>query len=138
MHEERRQILGMLADNTITALQAERLLAALDEAPGPDAAGPKRKPKYLRVLVEAKDAHNPQGVRVNVRAPMQLLRAGVRLGSLIPPRAWEEANKAMRENGVGLDLSQLRPENLDELIDQLDELTVDVDQDSTRVRVFCE
>ena len=36
------------------------------------------------------------------------------------------------------DIGQIKPENLEEMIDQLNELTVDVDQEKTRVRVFCE
>jgi recombinational DNA repair protein RecR len=39
--------------------------------------------------------------------------------------------------GIAFDLNQLKPENLDELIDQLNELTVDVDEQA-KVRVFAE
>jgi len=39
---------------------------------------------------------------------------------------------------VAFDLSQINPKNLEELIDQLDELTVDVDDKDVKVRVFCE
>ena len=35
-------------------------------------------------------------------------------------------------------MSQVKPENLEELVDHLDELTVDVDDKNTKVRVFCE
>ena len=38
-------------------------------------------------------------------------------------------------------LSQIKPENLEELIDHLEDLTVDVngtDGNTTKVRVFCE
>lgn len=68
------------------------------------------------------------------------LRAGVRLASLIPTTAQEQVNDAMRERGVAFDLSQIKPENLDELIDQLRELTIDVEQpkENVKVRVFCE
>jgi hypothetical protein len=44
----------------------------------------------------------------------------------------------MRENGIPFDINQLKPENLEELVDQLGELTVDVDQERTKVRIFCE
>jgi hypothetical protein len=89
-------------------------------------------------VVDAPDNGEPG--RVNVRVPLQLLRAGVRLASLIPPQAQDEVNDALRVRGVGFDLSQIKPENLDELIDQLADLTVDVDQEqkNLRVRVFCE
>ena len=76
--------------------------------------------------------------KVNVRVPLQLLRAGVRLSSIIPPQARERVNAAMAENGVPFDINALKPENIDELIDQLNDLTVDVDKEHTKVRVFCE
>ena len=69
---------------------------------------------------------------------MQLLRAGVRLASLIPPQARARVNEAMQERGVTFDLAQIRPENLEELIDQLGDVTVDVDDNDVKVRVFCE
>jgi hypothetical protein len=69
---------------------------------------------------------------------MQLLRAGVRLSSMIPAHARDKANAALRQQGVPFDLNQLKPENLEDLIEQLGELSVDVGQDKTKVRVFCE
>jgi hypothetical protein len=77
---------------------------------------------------------------VNIRVPVQLLRAGVKLASLIPAQARDEVNDAMRERGVHFDLSQIKPENLEELIDQLNDLTIDVDESrgQTKVKVFCE
>jgi hypothetical protein len=141
MSEDRRQILQMLADGKINAEQAERLLAALEDgaraASTPGAPARSGPPKYLRVLVDATDP--VQGpTKVNVRVPMNLLRAGVRLSALIPPVARDEVNKAMREQGVPFDIGQMKPENLEDLIQQLDELTVDVDNEKTKVRVFCE
>lgn len=142
MSEERRRVLQMLSENKITAEEAERLLAAMDGTPV-DSSGPPAlragRPRYLRVLVDAQSHAPGEGpVKVNVRVPMQLLRAGVRLGALIPAPAREQVNAAMRENGVPFDLNQIRPENLEELVDHLSELTVDVDQDKAKVRVFCE
>lgn len=149
MNENRRQILEMLAAGKITADEAERLIAALE---GPTQAGngsseeetqPKRKPKYLRVLVEADESMtgNKGLTTVNVRVPMQLLRAGVRLASLIPAQAHDQLDDALNRHGVPLTLSQIKPENLEELIDHLEDLTVDVDGkegNQTKVRVFCE
>jgi hypothetical protein len=134
----------MLAAGQITAEEAERLLAALDKSETPSAgpateSAPKPKPKYLRVLVRSDEGHNPNDPStVNIRVPMQLLRAGVRLASLIPVQAREHINNAMREKGVPFDIAQIKSENLEELVDQLDDLTVDVDQRNAKVRVFCE
>ncbi len=78
---------------------------------------------------------------VNVRVPLQLLRAGVRLAALIPQQAHNQLDQALSSHGVPLTLSQIKPENLEELIDHLEDLTVDVDGkdgNKTRVRVFSE
>jgi hypothetical protein len=144
MNEHRREILDMLATGKITADEAERLIAALDKGQSLGAVaattepGAKPRPKYLRVLVESEDMDEDGPVKVNVRVPMQLLRAGVRLASLIPAAARDHVNEALRDQGMAVDLSQIKPENLEEMIDQLNELTVDVDQKSNKVRVFCE
>jgi len=155
MNENRRQILEMLAAGKITADEAERLLAALDTTPvslagefsgatkGSDGAAVKTRAKYLRVLVEADESMTglKGGTTVNVRVPMQLLRAGVRLASLIPAQAHEQLDEALSKHGVPITLSQIKPENLEELIDHLEDLTVDVegtDGNATKVRVFCE
>jgi hypothetical protein len=143
MTEHRREILEMLATGKITPDEADRLLAALDKgqpagsSAAPAEPGSRPQPKYLRVLVEAEEEKDGP-VKVNVRVPMQLLRAGVRLASLIPAQARDQVNDAMREKGVVLDLNQIKPENLEELINQLNDLTVDFDQGSNKVRVFCE
>ena len=149
MNENRRQILEMLSTGKITVEEAERLISALEDAPaagngaGQAAAPPKKKLKYLRVLVEADESMTGMkgATTVNVRVPMQLLRAGVRLASLIPAQAHGHLDEALSRHGVPLTLSQIKPENLEELIDHLEDLTVDVDGkegNATKVRVFCE
>ena len=48
---------------------------------------------------------------------------------------------AFSKHGVPIPLSQIKPENLEELIDSLADLTVDVDGkdgNATKVRVICE
>lgn len=150
MNEHRRQILEMLATGKITADEAEHLIAALGkEEPqaGSSASAaepsPKPKPKYLRVMVEAID-HNEDDAptKVNVRVPMQLLRAGVRLASFIPAKARDRVNDALKDNGLEFDLSDVKPENLEEIIEHLNDLEVDVDHvekdNNVKVRVFCE
>jgi hypothetical protein len=148
MRENRRQILDLLSSGKISTDEADRLLTALGATP-PDttvvAANGKAWPKYLRVLVEAEEegaesAGDAALTKVNVRVPIALLRAGVRLTSLIPNVARDHVNDALREQGVAFDINQLRPENLEDLIDQIKDLTVDVDHSRNRVkvRVFCE
>lgn len=141
MNENRRQILDLLAAGKITADEAEHLLAALEKEPPPASAAegaeprPKVKPKYIRVVV---DDNGKGTTKANIRVPMQLLRSGVKLAALIPHQAREHVNAALHERGVAFDLSQIKPENLEEVIEHLDELTVDLDEKDIKVRVFCE
>ncbi|GAA3614055.1 hypothetical protein GCM10022419_119030 [Nonomuraea rosea] len=140
MNEQRKDILGMLAEGKITAEEADQLIAALDQdrpspAPSPGAR-PKGRARYLRVVVETLDAGEPG--RINVRIPLQLLRAGVQLAALIPPQALDRANAELAKSGVPLDLTQLKPEQLEALVEHLDELTLEVEQPDAQVRVFCE
>ncbi|MEU6035943.1 hypothetical protein ABZ801_11075 [Actinomadura sp. NPDC047616] len=143
MNEQRRQILQMLADGKITADEAERLIVALERArsDAPPAAEPRPKPrpKYLRVVVNSADDVGVDGpTRINIRVPLQLLRAGVRLASLVPPQALAKVNAELDRSGVPIDLTELKPQHIEELIEHLDDLTVDVDDPDTKVQVFCE
>jgi hypothetical protein len=135
MTAERLRILNLVAEKKISADEAASLLDALGADPAQADATPRPQPKYLRVLVEGAEAGHG---RVNVRVPMSLLRAGVRLAALLPPGVHEQINKALHENGVDLDVSRLKPENLEELVEHLGELTVDVENGPEKVRVFCE
>jgi hypothetical protein len=142
MNEQRRDVLDLLAEGKITAEEAEQLIAALDRdrplagtgsMPG---ARPKGRPKHLRVVVDTVEKGEPG--RVNVRVPLQLLRAGVRLAALIPPQALGRANTELTKAGVPVDLTQLKPEQLEALVEHLEEVSVEVDQPDAKVRVFCE
>ena len=137
MSENRRQILEMLAAGKITADEAERLLSAVERAPDAVAVRRNDPVKYLRVVVDAMDEHDGP-TKVNVKVPMQLLRAGVKLTSIIPPRARTEVNSALAKEGIDIDIGKLTPESLEEIVEQLRDLTVDVDNERAKVRVFCE
>ncbi|MBL7253080.1 SHOCT-like domain-containing protein [Paractinoplanes lichenicola] len=144
MNEQRRQILQMLAEGKITADEAERLIDALERQqpePPPEAydSRPKSRPKYLRVVVHSEDNGAGKGPsRINIRVPIQLLRAGVKLASLVPPQALQKANAEMAKSGLPIDLTQLKPEQLEELVDQLNEVTIDVDDPGSKVQIFAE
>jgi len=142
MTEERRQILEMLATGKISADEADRLLGALQgEQPAVATTATQQKPapKYLRVMVDANEKDEGP-VHINVRVPIMLLRAGVRLASLMPPSAQARVNDELHKNGVTFDISQIKPENLNELIDHLSDFTVDIDQpqDGVKVKIFAE
>ena len=141
MIEERRRILNMLAEGKISATEADGLLAAMADTttPPPDTGetpAALKSPKYLRVQVEEHDGDN---TKVNIRVPFTLIRAGVRLTALLPTGVHDQINAALKVNGVDIDISKVKPENLEELIEHLAELTVDVDSaKGDKVRIYCE
>ena len=140
MNEDRKRILALLAQGRVTVDEAERLMAAMDHAPSPASRSAEDRsgaPKFLRVEVDAHESDSGK-TKVNVRVPMALLRAGVRLSALIPPAARDEVNAAMAKQGVPFDINPLKPEILESLIEQLGDLTVDVDNEQAKVRVYCE
>lgn len=143
MSENRKRILDMLASGRITAAEAERLLTALENGPIVDVT-PARSfgsSKYLRVLIEREpERAGDEQTKVNIRVPLQLLRAGVKLKGLIPDDARDQMNEALREKGIDFDVNQFKAENLDEMLANLNDLSIDIDKKSrkAKVRIFCE
>jgi hypothetical protein len=139
MNDNRLQVLQMLGAGQISAEEAESLIAALDRpAAPPRTAAPTLNPRYLRILVQDTESSATGPTNVNIRVPFQLLRAGVRLASLLPGGAKEQINDALRRSGVPIDVTQLKPEELEELVVHLADVTIDVDEKDTRVRIFAE
>ena len=145
-NDNRRQILDMLAQQQISVEEADRLLSLIQAPTGGDsdkgATGDARKPppKYLRVVVEPdteKEGHEG-GERVNIRVPMGLIRAGVKLAGLIPSDATDRVNESLRKQGIGIDLGNLTVENLEELVDAMADLEVDVQGGKGNVRIYVE
>lgn len=140
MIEERRKVLEMLSEGKISVTEADKLLAALGE--GENGASERAGEgglsgfKYLRVLVEPEPG-NSDGERVNIRIPIKLIRAGLKLAALIPQNAQTKVNEALKEKGIEFDLNQFSAQDLEELVSNLDDLQVEVEGKET-VRVFCE
>jgi hypothetical protein len=147
MSEDRSRILNLLAEGKITAEEAERLLDALGtnvgSGAGTGSAGPAIKgdpapllealPKYFYVKVNAENGDN-----VDVKIPIALVRSGLKLTSLIPPQAMDQINDSMNEHGMSIDFSNLKPEDIDDLVEALREMEVNVDSaNGDKVRVYC-
>jgi hypothetical protein len=140
MGQERERILDLLASGKITAEEAGRLLDALETRPSQTVATetiPTVKsngtPKYMYVKVLS-----AKGDNVNVKVPLSLVRAGLKLTSFIPQPAMEQINKSMGEQGLSLDLLNFKAEDLEELIEALREMEVNVDAvNGDNVRVYC-
>lgn len=150
MSNERKKILGMLAEGKISVDDAERLLSAVarEEAPsGKNATAGEaepandKKPKWLRIQVDGKNGQTVgHGKRehVNIRIPIGLIRAGVKLGAVLPDSAREKLSGKFGEHGMQFDLNKIDGDNIDEILKALTEMSIDVDDEKETVRIFCE
>jgi hypothetical protein len=143
MSTERRKVLDMLAQGKISVEDAERLLSALSgDEPAVDMRderSSRRKsatPRFLRIMVEPGE-EGGTSERVNIRVPLRLVRAGLKWASFIPKEAQEKVNESLKRKGIEMDFTKMTQEDLDELIGNLNEFTVDVEGDE-HVRIFCE
>ena len=156
MGDDRARILELLATGKITVEEATRLLDALgtggpgsaqtgagasDPATGGGAATagtggtksfPGGPPKFLFVKILS-----VKGDNVNVKVPLALVRAGLKLTSLIPKQAADQINQTMAEKGMSFDLNNVKPEDLEELIEAIREMEIDIDaQSGDTIRVY--
>lgn len=142
MSEQKKQILQMLAEGKIKVDEAERLLAALEanSPPAPETtqevAGFGRKPKFLHIKVEG-DASGGKHENVDIKIPIMLVKAGMKLGSLVPEKARNKFTSQLSDQGLNFDLNQLNSENIDTIISALAETSIDVDADNEKVRIYC-
>jgi hypothetical protein len=101
-------------------------------ASGAGSAGWGNAPKFMYVKVVSEKGDN-----VNVKIPLGLLRAGLKLTALIPKQASDQINKTMAEKGMSFDLNTLKPEDIEELLEALREMEVEVDSNNgDTVRVY--
>jgi len=139
MSEERRKILNMLAEGKISAEDAERLLDALNRPkPAAEKTEPQHKGKLkcLKIQVEPKSGETKD--KVNITIPLQIIRAGIKLGSVIPNDAKNKINEALHEKGINFDVNELEGDSVDRVLESLSEMQINVDDDKEVVRIFCE
>ena len=139
MSEERQKILNMLAEGKITADDAEKLLDALNKRESTEVEEKsvhKGKMKFLKIQVEPKSGEKKD--KVNIKIPLQIIRAGIKLGSVIPGEAKDRINEALQEKGIALDINDLKGDSIEGILESLSEMSIDVDDDDEKVRIFCE
>ncbi|HSV86346.1 MAG TPA: hypothetical protein VLH85_07215 [Levilinea sp.] len=126
--EERLKILRMIQEGKITAEEGILLMAALDKGKPPASGIPpivaqpvSRNPRYLHVRVTDTDTGK---VRVNIRLPISVINAGIKMGARFSPEI------------EGLDIDQLmdyiHSGETGEILDVFDE------KDGEHVEVFIE
>jgi hypothetical protein len=136
MSDETRKVLEMLSSGKITVQEAEQLLHAVT-VPAPDEKNAEKKaePKYFRILVNKPASDGKKAENVNIKVPMSVVRGGLRLSSVFPGLMGKK--KIQLDNGTELDLSKIHYADLEAMIKDIGELTVDVDGEA-QVRIRCE
>ena len=70
--------------------------------------------------------------------PMGLIRAGVRLASLLPSNATSKLNEKLKEQGIPVDLGKIKAEDLENLVNSLNDFQVDAQDGNEKVRIYVE
>jgi hypothetical protein len=142
MTDETRRILDLLAQQKITVDEADQLLQAAKaerSAPEPAAPADEQPPRarYLRVEIHRAADQWRRERQVNIRVPLSMVRGGMKLGALIPGTG-DRIAEHLRARGLDLDWSRLDQAQLDAVLKDLGELTLDVDDGRAQVRITAE
>jgi hypothetical protein len=142
-----RRILELLAQGAITVDEADQLLRAVGDAASavdPSAASPspgearREAARWLRITVDkpAREGRAPK--QVSIRVPMAVVRGGARLGAMFPRVAGDRVAQKLREQGI--DIAQIDFSQIEQLLENLGETTIDVDEGKGKahVRITCE
>lgn len=130
-----REILDKLAAGELNAEEAERRLGGLPEVVDQPAGDdePKDSPKYLRIIVEGADASEPI---LNLRVPLNIVRAGVKLGAMLPEPTREKMSEKLRAEGIFVDPFELAATDMDTFIETLSGLEIEAEGRRATLRVF--
>lgn len=149
MTDEKKRILEMLSQGTITVDEAERLLKAMESAEASASADPvedepgegRRKPKFLCIKVDACDCDETAGEakdKVNIRIPLGLVKAGIKLGSVMPESAKAKVQAKFGARGIDLDLDKIKGKDIEEVLTHLCDANIDIESEKDSVRIYCE
>jgi hypothetical protein len=133
MSEDTRRVLEMLSQGKVTVQEAEQLLNAVRS--GEATEEKKAEPRYFRILVNKPPREGRKAENVNIKVPMTVVRGGLRIGALFPGILARK--KVQLGNGAELDLSKVTYADLEAMIKDIGEVTVDVDGDA-QVRIRTE
>ena len=140
MSDERMRILHMLAEGKLTPDDAEKLLQAMEGGPqrnegtGQNQSGDV-KGKHLYVQVDPKEGKSSE--RVSVKVPLALVKAGLNISKLIPKEAQGKIQSSMEDSGIPFNFSDIDPQNFQEILEALEQMSIDVDTEESAIKVFC-
>jgi hypothetical protein len=133
--DNRRKILSMLAEGTISVEEADRLLSASTSSASETSCD--QTPKFLRLLLEPK-TESDRRRKIDIRMPLGLLRSAIQIAKSLPGARNVPMTIALGTHTVALDLNGVDPQNVDEFVSQFKDLTTDIDRKDETLRLFCE
>jgi len=148
MTDHRRRILDMLAAGKISADEAEQLLNALpsdnraEAGQAPDAR--EGGAKFFRIEVRKPARDGQREKKVDIRVPVAVVRSGLKLGSLFrgfKDDRWTAGGKLgdrLRAHGLDIDWEHLDMAQLETLLGEVGDVSIDVDDGRATVRVVRE
>ena len=143
MGDNEKKVLEMLAEGKISVEEATRLLSLLNKepsgAPSSQGSGYKPNAKYLFVKVEPKAGSDlAKNARVNIRVPLSLIHAGMKLSAVIPTQVADDVNRGLKEKGISFDIRNLKEENVDQFVNALRDTEIFVDSIEAEIRISAE
>jgi hypothetical protein len=157
-----RRILDLLAQGKITVDEADQLLRAMGGTGSPGSPGSRGSQgsagsqgsqgsqggsqgsqsradaRWMRVTIDKAERDGRPAKQVSIRVPMALVRGGVRLGAIFPYKGNDPISQHLRNHGVDVDWSKIDLSQLDSVLQNLDETTIDVDNGRAQVRISYE
>jgi hypothetical protein len=137
LQEEQASILEMVEAGKISAKDAAELLQALGMSYDVvETALPikKRKPRWLCITIVKDDEK-----KVNIKVPLMLLKAGVKLKGMLPDSFKAKAKMETEDsNNINFILEDLDAKNVDAFVEALMESAIEVEGgDGEIIRIFC-
>jgi hypothetical protein len=66
-----------------------------------------------------------------------LLKAGVKLGSIMPDKAKGAFVSKLNDQGLNINLKDLDKDSIEMLIQALTDSSIDIDDENEKVRIYC-
>ncbi|MDD4301942.1 MAG: hypothetical protein PHS03_05665 [Sphaerochaeta sp.] len=140
MSEERLRILHMLSEGKLTPDEAEKLLSVMEKESVQGETSKETLPgnirgKYLYIKVEPKEGKSSE--RVSVKVPLALVKAGLNISKFIPTEAQDKIQESMHGSGIPFDFGAIDAQNMQEIMEALELMSIDVETDESTVQIFC-
>jgi|SRR5581483_12146349 len=136
-NDDARRILELLANGKITVEDADQLLRAVGAStasgapPTEEGKQTKGGPSWMRISIDKAACDGRPARQVNIRVPVALIKSGVRFGGMFPRMAGERLRTRLKDQGI--DLDQLDLSQLDAVLANLGETTIDDGRSHVRI-----